>query len=78
MNERSARSRPSRTVPAWQLCAVFGSVSLLSVGRGSTAIPHLQRETAPDRHWLTVAAQLADSFAIAQVTPMASMVHGPS
>jgi chromate transporter len=53
---------------AWQICAVFGAASLLSVGGGNAIVPQLQRETVLDQHWLT-AAQFADSFAIAQVAP---------
>lgn len=53
---------------AWQICAVFGSASLLSVGGGNAIVPQLQRETVLDHHWLS-AAQFADSFAIAQVAP---------
>ena len=53
---------------AWQICAVFGSASLLSVGGGNAIVPQLQRETVLDHHWLT-AAQFADNFAIAQVAP---------
>ncbi len=53
---------------ALQICAVFGSASLLSVGGGTAIVPQLQRETVLDHGWLT-AAQFADNFAIAQVAP---------
>jgi chromate transporter len=53
---------------AWQICAVFGTASLMSVGGGNAIVPQLQRETVLQHNWLT-AGQFADSFAIAQVAP---------
>lgn len=58
---------------AWQICAVFGVASLLSIGGGNAIVPSLQLQTVVEHQWLT-ATQFADSFAIAQVAPGPSIL----
>ena len=51
-----------------EVCAVFGTASLLSVGGGNAIVPELQRQVVDRFAWLT-ARQFVDCFAISQVAP---------
>ena len=50
------------------LAAYFASLSLFAIGGANAAIPDMQRIAVDVMHWMT-AKQLADSFAIAQISP---------
>jgi chromate transporter len=57
---------------ALQICLVFGTASLLSIGGGNSVVPEIELQ-AVAYHWLT-RAQFADLFAIAQAAPGPSIL----
>jgi chromate transporter len=57
---------------ALQICLLFGSASLLSIGGGNSVVPEIELQ-AVAYHWLN-SAQFADLFAIAQAAPGPSIL----
>jgi chromate transporter len=53
---------------AAQICLVFGSASLMSIGGGNSIVPEIELQAVDVYHWLTP-AQFADFFALAQAAP---------
>jgi chromate transporter len=58
---------------ALQLCLLFATASLLSIGGGNSVVPEMQRQAVYNYHWLTD-VQFADIFAIAQAAPGPSIL----
>ncbi|HYZ42346.1 MAG TPA: chromate transporter [Stellaceae bacterium] len=58
---------------ALQLCLLFGTASLLSIGGGNSVVPEMQRQAVYHYQWLTD-AQFGDTFAIAQAAPGPSIL----
>jgi chromate transporter len=58
---------------ALQICLLFGTASLLSVGGGNSVVPEIQLRAVDTYHWLS-AVQFGDLFAIAQAAPGPSML----
>jgi chromate transporter len=56
-----------------QIIALFGSLSLLSIGGGNTVVPDMHLQSVNDYHWLD-GRQFADLFAISQAAPGPSML----
>lgn len=56
-----------------QLMAVFGSLSLLSIGGGNTVLPQMHLDVVQTYHWLS-SRQFADVFAISQAAPGPSIL----
>jgi chromate transporter len=56
-----------------QLIALFGSLSLMSIGGGNVVLPEMHMRAVHDRHWLTD-AQFADVFSISQTAPGPSIL----
>ncbi|CAN5401823.1 chromate transporter [soil metagenome] len=56
-----------------QLVALFGMLSLLSIGGGNAVLPEMHLRAVHDRHWLTD-SQFADVFSISQTTPGPSIL----
>lgn len=56
-----------------QLIAVFGSLSLLSIGGGNTVLPQMHLDVVETYHWLND-RQFADVFAISQAAPGPSIL----
>jgi chromate transporter len=57
---------------ALQVCLLFATVSLLSIGGGNSVVPEIELRAVAE-HWLTQ-AQFADLFAIAQAAPGPSIL----
>lgn len=57
---------------ALQICLVFGTASLLSIGGGNSVVPEIELQAVAN-HWLS-RAQFADLFAIAQAAPGPSIL----
>ena len=55
------------------LAALFGTLSLLSIGGGNTVLPEMHLRTVNGYHWLTN-AQFADIFSISQAAPGPSIL----
>lgn len=55
------------------IVALFGTLSLLSIGGGNTVLPDMHRQAVHDRHWLTD-NQFADVFSISQAAPGPSIL----
>jgi len=51
-----------------QLALLFGGLSLLAFGGGTSVLPDMQRVTVSTYHWLT-GAQFLDFFAISRAAP---------
>ena len=58
---------------AWQICLLFGSASLLSIGGGNSVVPEIELRAVSTYHWVT-GTQFADLFAIAQTAPGPSIL----
>lgn len=56
-----------------QLAALFGSLSLLSIGGGNAVLPEMHLRTVQGHHWLTN-SQFADIFSISQAAPGPSIL----
>ncbi len=56
-----------------RLGLMFGSLSLMSVGGGTSVIPQIHLDTVGNYHWMTD-AQFADVFSLAQAAPGPSML----
>jgi chromate transporter len=56
-----------------QIAALFGSLSLLSIGGGNTVLPDMHRQAVGREHWLTD-SQFADVFSISQAAPGPSIL----
>ncbi|WP_422744832.1 chromate transporter [Mycobacterium sp. WMMD1722] len=56
-----------------QIAALFGSLSLLSIGGGNTVLPDMHRQAVNREHWLTD-GQFADVFSISQAAPGPSIL----
>ncbi len=52
----------------WPLAALFGPLSLVSVGGGQTLVAGIEREVVAHHHWLTQ-GQFVDAFAISRMAP---------
>jgi chromate transporter len=57
---------------ALQICLLFGSASLLSIGGGNSVVPEIELQ-AVAYHWVTQ-SQFADLFAIARAAPGPSIL----
>lgn len=55
------------------LVALFGSLSLLSIGGGNAVLPEMHLRAVRDEHWLTN-SQFADVFSISQAAPGPSIL----
>ena len=55
------------------LLAMFGTLSLLSIGGGNAVLPQMHLEAVSGEHWLTN-AQFADIFSISQAAPGPSIL----
>jgi chromate transporter len=51
-----------------QLAALFGTLSLLSIGGGKAVLPEMHMQAVAGKHWLTD-SQFADIFSISQAAP---------
>ena len=76
----AAGRRPSRPrVSTYlQLIALFGVLSLLSIGGGNAVLPDMHLQAVHQHHWLTD-TQFADIFSISQTAPGPSILivtHG--
>jgi chromate transporter len=56
-----------------QLVALFGTLSLLSIGGGNAVLPEMHLRAVHSNHWLTD-SQFADVFSISQTTPGPSIL----
>jgi len=56
-----------------QICLLFGSASLMSIGGGNSVVPEIELQAVGTYHWLTQ-AQFADLFALAQAAPGPSIL----
>jgi chromate transporter len=56
-----------------QLAALFGMLSLLSIGGGNAVLPEMHRKAVGGQHWLTD-SQFADVFSISQAAPGPSIL----
>ena len=56
-----------------QLLALFGTLSLLSIGGGNVVLPEMHMRAVNDRHWVTD-SQFADLFSISQTAPGPSIL----
>lgn len=56
-----------------QLVALFGSLSLLSIGGGNVVLPEMHLRAVNDHHWVTN-GQFADLFSISQSAPGPSIL----
>lgn len=56
-----------------QLVALFGSLSLMSIGGGKVVLPEMHIRAVDQRHWLTD-GQFADMFSIAEPAPGPSIL----
>lgn len=56
-----------------QICILFGSVSLMSIGGGNSVVPEIELQAVGSYHWLTQ-AQFADLFVLAQTAPGPSIL----
>jgi chromate transporter len=56
-----------------QLIALFGSLSLMSIGGGNAVLPEMHARAVHERHWLTD-GQFADLFSISQSAPGPSIL----
>lgn len=56
-----------------QLVALFGSLSLMSIGGGNTVLPEMHLRSVQHNHWLSN-TQFADLFSISQTTPGPSIL----
>ncbi len=61
------------TTTALQVCLLFGSASLMSIGGGNSVVPEIELQAVGAYHWLTQ-AQFADLFALAQAAPGPSIL----
>jgi chromate transporter len=58
---------------ALQICLLFGSASLMSIGGGNSVVPEIELQAVSTYHWVTQ-AQFADLFALAQAAPGPSIL----
>jgi chromate transporter len=65
------KSRRVRTYV--HLLAMFGTLSLLSIGGGNAVLPQMRLEAVSGKHWLTD-SQFADIFSISQAAPGPSIL----
>jgi chromate transporter len=65
--------KPSRMSTYLQLAALFGSLSLLSIGGGNAVLPEMHMQAVKGHHWLTD-SQFADVFSISQAAPGPSIL----
>ena len=56
-----------------QLAAMFGSLSLLSIGGGNAILPEMHLDAVRVHHWMTN-SQFADVFSISQAAPGPSIL----
>jgi chromate transporter len=56
-----------------QLVALFGSLSLMSIGGGNAVLPEMHLRAVGDDHWLSD-SQFADVFSISQTAPGPSIL----
>jgi len=56
-----------------QICILFSSLSILSIGGGNTVLPEMHRKAVDSYHWLSD-KQFADVFAISQAAPGPSIL----
>ena len=56
-----------------QIIALFGTLSILSIGGGNTVLPDMHRQAVNQYHWLD-GRQFADLFAISQAAPGPSIL----
>ena len=61
------------TTLALQICLLFGTASLLSIGGGNAIVPEIELQAVATYHWLTP-QQFADFFALAQAAPGPSIL----
>jgi chromate transporter len=69
----AAAAHDMNLTTALQLCLVFGSASLLSIGGGNSVVPEMELQSVGTYGWLT-SAQFADLFALAQAAPGPSIL----
>jgi chromate transporter len=55
------------------LAAMFGGLSLMSIGGGNVVLPDMHRQSVRQEHWLTD-NQFADLFSLSQVAPGPSIL----
>ncbi|TPG35629.1 chromate transporter [Mycobacterium hodleri] len=66
--------RPSRRVSTYlQLIAMFGALSLMSIGGGNAVLPDMHLQAVRQHHWVSD-TQFADLFSISQTTPGPSIL----
>jgi chromate transporter len=58
---------------ALQICLLFGTASLMSIGGGNAIVPEIELQAVATYHWLTP-EQFADFFALAQAAPGPSIL----
>ena len=56
-----------------QVAALFGTLSLLSIGGGNAVLPEMHLRAVHDNHWLSD-SQFADVFSISQTAPGPSIL----
>ncbi len=56
-----------------EIAALFGSLSLLSIGGGNAVLPEMHQRSVRGEHWLTD-GQFADLFSISQAAPGPSIL----
>jgi chromate transporter len=56
-----------------QIAALFGTLSLLSIGGGNAILPEMHMKAVNGHHWLT-SSQFADIFSISQAAPGPSIL----
>jgi len=56
-----------------QLAALFGTLSLLSIGGGNAVLPEMHMQAVKGHHWMTD-SQFADIFSISQTAPGPSIL----
>lgn len=56
-----------------QLIALFGTLSMLSIGGGNVVLPDMHMQVVHQKHWMTD-SQFADLFSISQTAPGPSIL----
>jgi chromate transporter len=65
--------KASRVKTYGHLLAMFGTLSLLSIGGGNSVLPQMHLQAVSGAHWLTD-SQFADIFSISQAAPGPSIL----
>jgi chromate transporter len=69
----AAKAEASRVNTYLQLAAMFGTLSLLSIGGGNAVLPEMHLRAVHQQHWLSD-SQFADVFSISQTAPGPSIL----